>query len=219
MLTDSAVLGSGLLSFSPDINEHERVSVIYALRFAQQAAWDAYPGNPAGDWFDYFCRQLRWLGWDARPPQPYVPSRSRQRLFDVAVEALAVNGPRFQQVAAMGMKALLQNRAGLLLFERYARRHHQGMFQIMPCMRARLTSGTGVLDMLLYHEELDMREASQGCFIGEAPPPLISCRLGVVRFGIRAFETTWLRKIEARFAKPWEDERYMRLLVDQPGKR
>ncbi|WP_426150306.1 hypothetical protein [Pseudomonas sp. DC3000-4b1] len=219
MLSDSAVLGPGLLSFGTDISERERMSVIHALRFAQQAAWDAYPGNPAGDWFDHFCRQLRWLGWDARPPQPYTPSRSRQRLFDTAVEALALNGPRFRQVAAMGIEALLQNRPGLLLFERYARRHHHGMFQIMPCARARLDNGTPVLDMLLYHEELDMRDASPGCFTREAPPPLISCRLGVVRFGIRAFETAWLPKIEARFAKPWEDERYMRLLVDQPGKR
>lgn len=220
MINDASVAGSGLLSFAPEISERERVSVIYALRFAQQAASDVYGEQAQDDWFTYFYRQLRFMGWDAEPPTGvYRANLERQSILDAALEAVGREQPRFHTLAVAGVQALTADGEGLVLFERYARRHHHGMFQLLPCARSRLGSGVGVIDMLVYHEELDMTKSSPGCFITHAPIPHIQARIGLIRFDTRAFETTHLPKVKARFNKPWEDGTYLRLLASQEGNR
>jgi hypothetical protein len=213
MITDASVAGSALLSFAHDISERERIAVTYALRYAQQAAADLYTQQQGGDWHGYFRRQLRFLGWDAQPStHPYNPDRQRQRVLDAALDTLQAQGPRFEHLAAAGVQALELDDEGLLLLERYARRHQTGMFQLLPCARGTSASGVALVDMLVYHEELSMQSASQGCLTADDPPPRITCRLGLIRFNARAFESTHLPKIMARFARPWEDDHYMRLL-------
>lgn len=220
MINDASVAGSGLLSFAPEISERERISIIYALRFAQQAASDLYGEQAQDDWFTYFYRQLRFFGWDAEPATGvYRPSLERQSILDAALEAVGREQPRFHDLAVAGVEALTGDEEGLVLFESYARRHQHGMFQLLPCMRSRLGSGVGVVDMLVYHEELDMTKSSPGCFITHAPIPQIQARIGLIRFDTRAFETTHLPKIKARFDKPWEDGTYLRLLGTQDGSR
>lgn len=214
MINDISVAGSGLLSFAEDISERERSTVIYAIRHAQQAASDLYEQQSSADWFEFFCRQLRFLGWDAAPPsEPFKPNRGRQRVLEAAVEKMRERDPHFHSLAVAGVQALQADEPGLLLFERYARRHHYGMFQLLPCARSRLASGVGVVDLLVYHEELDMRDTSPCCLIKDTPPPAITARLQLVRVDTRALEATWLPKIKARFVKPWEDGTYMRLLT------
>jgi hypothetical protein len=213
MITDAAVAGSSLVSFASQITARERAAVTYALRYAQQAANDLYHQHKGGDWHDYFRRQLRFLGWDAQPPtHPYDPDRRRHQVLEAALDTLREQGPRFMDTAAAGVEALKADEGGLVLFEGYARRHQQGMFQLLPCAQGRAASGIALIDMLVYHEELDMRRAGQGCLITDHPPPRITCRLSLLRFNARAFETTHMPKIVSRFAKPWEDGEYMRLL-------
>lgn len=96
MINDASVAGSGLLSFAPEISERERMSVIYALRFAQQAASGLYGERAGDDWFTYFYRQLRFLGWDAEPPTGvYRPNLKRQSILDAALDALAASSRAF----------------------------------------------------------------------------------------------------------------------------
>lgn len=214
MITDAAVAGSSLLSFDSQISPRERMAVAYALRYAHQATNDLYQQHEGGDWHDYFRRQLRFLGWDAQPPMhPYDPDRRRQQVFEAALDTLRSQGPRFMDLALIGVEALKADEGGLVLFEGYARRHQAGMFQLLPCSRGKAASGVALIDMLVYHEELDMRAAKQGCFMADHPPPRLTCRLSLVRFNARAFENTHMPKIVARFDKPWEDGRYMRLLA------
>lgn len=220
MINDVSVAGSGLLSFAPEISERERISVIYALRFAQQAASDWYSEHAGEDWFSCFYRHLRFLGWDAEPPTAvYRPGLKRQSILETALAAVAREQPRFHDLAVAGVEALTADAEGLVLFERYARRHQHGMFQLLPCARSHLVSGVGVVDVLVYHETLNMTDSSEGCFVTHAPAPFIRAHLGLIRFDTRAFETTHLPKIQARFSKPWEDGTYLRLLDARYGKR
>ncbi|WP_225776071.1 hypothetical protein [Pseudomonas sp. Marseille-Q5115] len=220
MINDASVAGSGLLTFAPEISERERISIIYALRFAQQAACDLYGEQAQDDWFTYFYNQLRFMGWDAEPPSSvYRPSLERQGILDAALETVGREQPRFHDLAEAGVEALTGDGEGLMLFERYARRHQHGMFQLLPCARSRLASGVEVVDMLVYHEELDMTKSSPGCFVTYAPIPHIQAQIGLIRFDTRAFEATHLPKIKARFNKPWEDGTYLRLLGSQDGNK
>ncbi|PVZ09761.1 MULTISPECIES: hypothetical protein [unclassified Pseudomonas] len=203
------VVGSGLVSFGPEIDRAQREAVTYALRFAHRAATDLY-NESGGQWYDYYRRQLRFLGWDAQPADhAWNPDRSRVAVIDRAVEMIAAQDKHFAGLARRATEALKITPAAGAMLQKQARAHKHGMFQLLPCTKRKAPSGVSQVELLVYHEEMDLA-ASAGLFSSTYPPLLTDVQIHVVRFDVRSFEATHLPKIRERFRKIQGD--YLSLL-------
>ncbi|UFH49073.1 hypothetical protein [Pseudomonas sp. KNUC1026] len=204
-----SVVGSGLLSFDSSIEPTQREAVTYALRFAHRAAMDLY-AETGGQWYDYYRRQLRFLGWDAQPADhAWNPDMSRVAVTDRACKAIAGQSEHFATLARRASQALSVAPTAGMFLQQHARAHKHGMFQLLPCTQRKAPSGVSRIELLIYHEELDLA-GSDGLFSAARPPLLTQAHIGLVRFDVRSFETTHLPRIRARFQKIQSD--YLSLL-------
>lgn len=203
------VVGSGVVSFDSSIDSAQREVVTYALRFAYRAATDLYT-EAGGQWHDYYRRQLRFLGWDAQPAEhAWNPDMSRVAVTDRACKMIAGQGEHFAALARRATEALKVTPAAGALIQKHARAHKHGMFQLLPCTRRKAPSGVSQIELLVYHEEMDLA-GSAGLFSNTQPPLLTTAHIGLVRFDVRSFEATHLPKIRQRFQKLQGD--YLSLL-------
>lgn len=196
----SCVIGSGVLAFASEIQARDRQAITLALRFAHRAAQDLYE-EAEDDWFQYYRRQLRFLGWDAQPA--LISNTARLQglaITERAREHMQAQGTHFAALGGRGLKALARSPNGMKLLEQFARRHRHGMFQLFSCRPGKAPSGVPVIDLVVYHEELDLG-ASKGWFLDDTALPLRQAYIGLVRFDVRSFERTHMPKIAQRFER------------------
>ncbi|MBD1554334.1 hypothetical protein [Pseudomonas typographi] len=196
----TSVIGASVLIFDDDIEPAQRKAVSLAVRFAYRATQDLYK-EQGGQWYDYYRRQLRFLGWDAQPPSHvYAPDTRRVSITDHACKQVAAQGLRFGELAARGLDKLKGSPQGTALLEHYAREHHHGMYQLLPCTARRGAAGARLLDLLVYHEELDLHATGNTLF-GATSAPLITVHIGLARFDVGSFQRAHMPAIAKRFEK------------------
>ena len=71
----AAVVGGSVVSFASGLPPSHREDVYMSTAFAQNATRAAFEAGLSGEWFEYYCNQLRFLGWDVPRPQAFVPEQ------------------------------------------------------------------------------------------------------------------------------------------------
>jgi len=188
----SAVIGAGIVSFLPGIPVEQRNKVKLALALAERATETAFKEGLIDDWLAYYRNQLKFMGWDAVPPeQAHWPEEGRARQTDQVLETIAATaGDHFASASSRSMRSLLAKPPALQSLEQYA--YERQHFQLLPCAPV----GANRVDMVLYHET-DKRSAFRAGFISHKR----SCqnvRAELIRFNILAFEHSYLPKVQER---------------------
>ena len=199
----ASVVGASVVSFLPGVPAQQRESVQLATLFAQRAALSAYKDGQVEDWYSYYKNQLKYFGWDATPADAtYRPDPSRQRVVDQALEKISqVAGRPYAEASRRSLEALEKNGNALSLFESRSRNLDYAYFQLIPC-----SQGTsGVVDMVLYHETLNISEQSRG-FLFQSSKTVSSARAELVRFNTRGFEHTHRDRALARLSSVLQKE-------------
>lgn len=148
----AAVVGGSIVSFASGLPASHREDVYMSTAFAQRATRDAVNDGLSGDWFDYYCNQLRFLGWDVPTPQTFSPapaapmgSKAIQRIRDSI-------GDRFSIPISRALTALERNSQALEMFESTTLKGDIAYFQMIPCVM----NGAYKVDMAVYHRKFSV---------------------------------------------------------------
>lgn len=186
----AAVVGSGLLSFMDGMTAQQRSAVQVATLRAEWVARSDTEGGLITDWFSHYVRQLKFLGWDATPPEEaHWPDQQRPRIIEAALSDIgAVAGEHYAVSMGLALKGLDGQRQALLHFEQRSR--EQGVFRLLPCAPA----PGGFVDMVVYHELCETSQLSAGFLYRERRATQVRAQL--VRFNTRQFDAQYRSKVE-----------------------
>lgn len=178
----AVVAGNALLSFFPDVDQPMRERVQMALLFAQRSTQDLMDRNLLDDRYDYFRRQLMFLGWDGRPPrESWDPDLKRRQTLDQMLRRITDTvGDQYSDVTRWSIQALRASDSGLLHFEQRVLTHES--FMLLSCR----ASVPGYIDLLLYHELLQREQQIAGFLFRERV--LTRARAELVHFNLRLFD-------------------------------
>ena len=185
-----AVVGASLMSFTPGLSLGQRSSVQLAILQAEQETRFVHEQGQVEDWFSYYKNKLKFYGWDAVPPEEvHWPGEERPGIVDSTLKAIsAVAGSEYALSTELAMHSLKQDTRALLHFEQRTRQ--QGVFQLLPCAPAR----NGSVDMVLYHESVEVSELSAGFLFRKRRHKMLRAEL--VRFNTRLFDQQFRGKVE-----------------------
>ena len=160
-IPSAAVVGGSVVSFAAGLPASHREDVYLSTMYAQRATWTAYRDGLSGHWFDYYCSQLRFLGWDV--PRPQTLSTIEGPMGVGATQHIEARlGEAFHAPASGALVALESNPKALELFESTSLSRDTGIFQMLPCV----PNGTHRIEMGVYHCQFQLRrQASRFLFI------------------------------------------------------
>ncbi|WP_327439555.1 hypothetical protein [Pseudomonas donghuensis] len=186
----AAVVGASLMSFMPGLSPGQRSSVQLAILQAEQETRFVHEQGQVEDWYSYYKNKLKFYGWDAVPPsEVHWPGQERSGIVDGALKAIsAIAGDDYALSTERAMQGLKRNARALLQFEQRTRQ--QGVFQLLPCAPA----SNGSVDMVLYHELVDVSELSAGFLYRQRRQKLLRAEL--VRFNTRLFDQQFRSKVQ-----------------------
>lgn len=69
----AAVVGGSVVAFAAGLPESHREDVYLSTIYAQRATRAACNDGLSGDWFDYYCKTLKFIGWDVPCPEGLAP--------------------------------------------------------------------------------------------------------------------------------------------------
>ncbi|MDF0733769.1 hypothetical protein P0Y43_24120 [Pseudomonas entomophila] len=178
---EAAVVGASVVSFIPGVTVEQRQAVKLAALWAESTTLKTLPGATAGEQYDYYRKQLKFLGWDAQPPEEaHWPDPQRPAIVDQALRRIdAVAGERHSSGMALAFEALKGEGPALLHFE--SRCQERGVFQLLSCAPV----GNNYVDMVVYHEAADAKLLTAGFLFRERRSLKVSAEL--VRFNTRLF--------------------------------
>lgn len=191
----AAVVGFSVMSFLPGVTPAQRDSVQLAALMAERVTRSGYDQGHVQDWYGYYRNQLKYLGWDAVPPEEaHWPGRERPELVDQALRRIdATAGEHFASVTRLALEGLQADLSVTLQLEQ--RCQSQGIFQLMPCGPAK----GGYVDMLVYHESGQKSAFSTGFVFRERSQ--LTVRAELVRFNTRLFDQQHKSKVQRSLEK------------------
>lgn len=160
----AAVVGGSIVAFTSGLPESHREDIYLSTLYAQRATRAAYLDGLSGDWFDYYCRTLKFIGWDVPPPEGLSPIQGGA-MGEMASQRIETRlGEVFSDPANRALAALEKNEQALDLFESTSLSQGAGFFQMIPCVQ----KGAHRVEMGIYHRQfLVRREMSGYLFINE----------------------------------------------------
>ncbi|MHC6227621.1 hypothetical protein ACYU03_23130 [Pseudomonas sp. X10] len=196
----AAVVGYSLMSFLPGLTAEQRSSVQLATLMAERVTRTSYQEGLIQDWYASYRNQLRFLGWDAVPPEEaHWPDAERPQIVDSALRRIgAVAGSQFVEGIGVALAGLKGNPGAMMQFEQHCRSY--GAFQLLPCAPAR----GGQVDMVLYHETAERSVFSSGFLFRERRHS--SVRAELVRFNTRLFDQQHRSKVMRSLEKTAQQE-------------
>ena len=161
--SQAAVVGASVVAFAAGLPATHREDVYMITAYAQQATRAAVNDGLSGSWFDYYRKQLQFLGWDVPKPQ---------RLSPLADDALGSQGARQIQLklgesyaspmrSALG--AMERDAQAIALFDDIAYTAEAGVFQMIPCVM----DGPNKVVLGLYHREFRVSRRGSGFLFGK----------------------------------------------------
>lgn len=187
LMPQAAVVGGSVVSFAAGLPETQREDVYLSTMFAQRATRAAYNDNLSGDWFSYYCNQLKFIGWDVPRPQGLLPIRD-QSMGEGASQHIATRlGDAFHGPAHRALAALESNPRALGLFESTSVSQDTGSFQVIPCVR----KGLHRVEMGLYHCQFRLRRTTSRFLFIERDDLVLSSveQLSVITFNTLHYAT------------------------------
>ncbi|AEV60684.1 hypothetical protein [Pseudomonas ogarae] len=161
-IPSAAVVGGSVVSFAAGLPASQREDVYLSTLYAQRATWGAYRAGLSGNWFDYYCNQLKFLGWDVPRPQLLSAIEGKPLGAGATQHIEARLGEAFQAPASGALAALERNPKALELFESTSLSRDRGIFQMIPCV----PNGTHRVEMGVYHCQFQLRrQTSRFLFI------------------------------------------------------
>jgi hypothetical protein len=152
-IPQAAVVGGSVVSFAAGLPESHREDVYLSTMFAQRATRAACRDGLSGDWFDYYCNQLRFIGWDVPRPQA-LSAISGESMAALASEHIANHlGEGFHDPASRALAALRRDTNALGLFESTSLSQETGVFQMIPCR----PKGAHRVELGIYHCQFRLR--------------------------------------------------------------
>lgn len=148
----AAVVGGSLVSFASDLPASHREDIYMSTAFAQKATRAAISDGLSGDWFNYYCNQLRFLGWDVPSPQAILPSPAAPMGSKALQRIRETIGERFSTSIGNALTSLERNAQALKVFESISLNGDIAHFQMIPCVR----NGQHKVDMAIYYRRFSM---------------------------------------------------------------
>ncbi|MFZ3280054.1 hypothetical protein [Pseudomonas sp.] len=157
----AAVVGGSIVTFAGGLPASHREDVYMSTAFAQRATRLALADGLSGDWFEYYCNQLKFLGWDVPKPQTFSPPQA-ESMSKEAIKRIAANlGEQFSTPLSRALAELERNLLALELFESTSLSAKVGLFQLIPCVM----NGAHKVDMGIYHRSFEIqRDAARFLF-------------------------------------------------------
>ncbi|WP_435034590.1 hypothetical protein [Pseudomonas neuropathica] len=158
----AAVVGGSVVSFASGLPASHREDIYMSSAFAQRATRLALADGLSADWFDYYCKQLKYLGWDVPKPQTFSPAGTAP-MGQKAVQRISASlGDAFTLPMNRALAELERNVRALELFESASLSANVGYFQMIPCVM----NGAHKVDMGIYHRQFKIqRNVSRFLFI------------------------------------------------------
>ena len=158
----AAVVGGSVVSFASGLPASHREDIYMSSAFAQRATRLALADGLSADWFDYYCKQLKYLGWDVPKPQTFSPAGTAP-MGKKAVQRISASlGDAFSLPMSRALAELERNVRALELFESASLSANVGYFQMIPCVM----NGAHKVDMGIYHRQFKIqRNVSRFLFI------------------------------------------------------
>jgi len=154
----AAVVGGSVVSFASELPASHREDVYMSTAFAQNATRAAFEAGLSGDWFKYYCNQLRFLGWDVPRPEAFA-SEQDGVMARQAIERIATRlGTDFSSPMGRALKQMEANASACELFDSTVLRAKGGIFQLIPCVM----NGPNKVDMGVYHRQFQFERKASG---------------------------------------------------------
>ena len=160
----AAVVGGSVVAFAAGLPESHREDVYLSTIYAQRATRAAYNDGLSGDWFDYYCKTLKFIGWDVPRPEGLAPVQGGS-MGEAASQHIATRlGETFSSPTNRALAALESNTQALELFESTSLSQDAGFFQMIPCVQ----KDAHRVEMGIYHRQFQLRrEMSRFLFINQ----------------------------------------------------
>lgn len=159
----AAVVGASVVAFAGGLPASHRDDIYMSTAYAQRATRAAFNDGLSGDWFEYYCNVLRFVGWDMPKPQTLAPLNNR-RMATQATQRISSNlGEAFCEPMRRALVAMERNAVALNLFESASLRANAGFFQMIPCV----LNGPNKVEMGVYHRQFQIERAVQGFLFSE----------------------------------------------------
>lgn len=195
---DSAVvIGGALAGFLAGVEPLARESVKLALMFAQRATREVFEKGFVDDWFEYYFKQLKFLGWDALPPGRKISEPSRGVVLERVLKTLEqAKSQQFADLIERAVRGMRSNPDALSLFDTEARNKGSVIFQFIPCAM----QDPGYVDLVLYQREVVVAESASSLLYAEKfeSKALLTPHVELVRFNARGFQQTHQAKVMAK---------------------
>ncbi|MFJ5255333.1 hypothetical protein ACIP8I_09060 [Pseudomonas sp. NPDC088414] len=163
----AAVVGGSVVTFASGLPASHREDIYMSTAFAQRATRLALADGLSEDWFGYYCRQLKHLGWDVPKPQTFLPSGIAPMGTEAVQRISASLGDAFSLPMSRALAKLERNLSALELFETASLGADVGYFQMIPCVM----NGAHKVDMGIYHRQFKIqRNVSRFLFIENESP-------------------------------------------------
>lgn len=154
----AAVVGGSVVAFAGGLPASHRDDIYMSSAYAQRATRAAFEDGLSGDWFDYYCNVLRFIGWDVPKPRtlegPGIALMAGQATQRIA----SVWGEPFSEPMRRALLAMERNTMALKLFESTSVRANVGYFQMIPC----IMNGPNKVEMGVYHRQFEIERAASG---------------------------------------------------------
>lgn len=161
----AAVVGGSIVSFASGLPASHREDVYMCTAFAQMATRAAEADGLSGDWFAFYCNQLRFLGWDVPKPQTFNPAPSTSMGSKATERIRSALGEKFALPISRALADLEHNASALSLFESTSLSADVGHFQMIPCVM----NGAHKVDMAIYNRKFSMlKKISRFLFVKNA---------------------------------------------------
>lgn len=154
----AAVVGGSVVSFASGLPASHREDVYMSTAFAQNATRAAFEAGLSGEWFEYYCNQLRFLGWDVPRPQAFVPEQGGV-MAGQAINRISTRlGADFAWPMSRALKQMERNASASELFDSTVLRAQGSIFQLIPCVM----NGPNRVDMGVYHRQFKLERKATG---------------------------------------------------------
>ena len=163
MTPQAAVVGASVVAFASGVPTPHRDDIYMSTAHAQMATRAAIEDGLSTDWFEYYCKVLRFIGWDVPKPQTLTPSRNSLLAGQATQRISTIMGEEFSEPMRRALMAIERNTLALKRFESTSIRGDAGYFQIIPCVM----SGPNKVEMGIYHRQFRIRRQVSGFLFGE----------------------------------------------------
>ncbi|MBP5945863.1 MULTISPECIES: hypothetical protein [unclassified Pseudomonas] len=163
MTPQAAVVGGSVVAFAGSLPASHREDIFMSTAYAQKTTRAAIEDGLSADWFEYYCKVLKFIGWDVPKPQTLTPLRNSLMAGQATQRISTIMGEEFSEPMRRALVAMERNTLALKLFESTSIRGNAGFFQIIPCVM----SGLNKVQMGIYNRQFRIKRQISGFLFGE----------------------------------------------------